>query len=907
MAHHLINGTNNDKSGLAWVRRPSVFEVNSIGVICALFLPFVALALQKAFWPALSPMIWVTFYPAIIVAPFIGGALGGLAATLISALIVWYVFIPPEQVIGGGFKGQEASILVFVASGMVASAVRAYLGRLFSADATRHELKAIRESALQFATMSASLTGVLCSFRQSPDGGFSMPFASSQIFDVYGLVAEQVRNDLTPLWERIHPEDAARMLVSIEASRIKMTPWQDEWRYEHPTKGEIWLEGRSAPKTEPDGGTLWHGYVQDVTERVRAQIALIDREIKYRNLVEASPEAILINRAGLVAFANEACVRLFHAASDAELVGRDAMSLFHADYHDMIRERMALMLMGESVPLIEERIQCCDGRQVEVEVIAAPVYFDGVMAFHVQMRDITDRKRDEGRIERLNRTMRAVSQSRLALLHAADLSSYLSEVCRIMVEVCGYPLAWIGLAQQDTDKSVLPVASAGDVDYLGGLRVSWGDDRWGCGPSGMSIKTGKAQRFVALDDDAMSPWRERYITHGLVSGIAIPLKREGQAPYGTVCIYAKSTDAFTVDELQLLTDMATDIAFGMAILETREAVAENEAMLRSITDQVIDPIFMLDRSGRLRFANPAAIRMLKANNPSISTLSPDQMIGQHEVELFGRGTTAKAAPPPDRLVQEDEINGPEGLRIFQTVRSPIKDSAGQVVGSVSAARDITERKREEERRIRELEIRRDALVAEVHHRIKNHLQGVTGLIRIRAAKIPEFRSEFEEIIAQIQVIANAYGLQTDRGEHGVSVAKLMKMACKTAISQVSVECYCDMPEDDLWLRADDVVPVAVALNELITNAVKHTAAQDGTPPVSVHLTVQGMVAVVTIRNGPATLPPGFDFERGIGLGMGLDLVRVLLPQQDAHISFRQDGPCVVSELALTCQKLDEHP
>lgn len=128
----------------------------------------------------------------------------------------------------------------------------------------------------QLANIASTVPGLICSFKLTPDGRMSMPFATAAVEDLYGVKPEDIKEDFSPVFSLIHPEDAMRIKASVEDSVSRMTLWHDSFRLRHPRKGEIWLEGHSVPHRQPDGSIVWHGFVQDVTERLRAEQAVLE-------------------------------------------------------------------------------------------------------------------------------------------------------------------------------------------------------------------------------------------------------------------------------------------------------------------------------------------------------------------------------------------------------------------------------------------------------------------------------------------------------------------------------------------------------------------------------------------------------------------------------------------------------
>lgn len=228
--------------------------------------------------------------------------------------------------------------------------------------------------------------------------------------------------------------------------------------------------------------------------------------------------------------------------------------------------------------------------------------------------DITSRKRQEQHLQRLNRTLKVLSYSGQALIHATDEAAYLEEVCRIIAGG-GYAMTWIGFVEEDENKTVRPVASAGlEEGYLATLDVTWADTERGRGPTGTAVRTGRTQMCRnMLTDPAFAPWREEAIKRGYASSICLPLLDAGKV-FGVLTIYETEPDSFAEDDVRLLTELAGDLAFGITSLRLRTANAQAARDL-------------LHSEERFRLLSETAGRLLTTENPQgiVNSLCHDVM------------------------------------------------------------------------------------------------------------------------------------------------------------------------------------------------------------------------------------------------------------------------------------------
>ncbi len=160
---------------------------------------------------------------------------------------------------------------------------------------------------------------LICQILIRPDGRGSMPFASDAIGDLYELSPDDVREDLSPLYPRLHPDDREAMISTTAASARTLSPWLLEYRVLLPSRGLRWVLGRGSPQRLADGSTLFTCSLTDVTERRQAQS---DAEVEHglsQAALDALPEHLcVLDEAGVVVAVNRAW-RDFAEANGANL------------------------------------------------------------------------------------------------------------------------------------------------------------------------------------------------------------------------------------------------------------------------------------------------------------------------------------------------------------------------------------------------------------------------------------------------------------------------------------------------------------------------------------------------------------------------------------------------------------
>ena len=327
------------------------------------------------------------------------------------------------------------------------------------------------------------------------------------------------------------------------------------------------------------------------------------------------------------------------------------------------------------------------------------------------------------------------------------------------------------------------------------------------------------------------------------------------------------------------------------------SLRESEQFNRTILNTAIDGFFIVDANCRFLNVNPAYCRMLGYTREEILDMS------LRDIE---------ANETPEQMAQHIERIIAAGSDFFETRH---RGKNGTLVGVETSVnhlavsdkffcfiRDISERKQAEQQRLLGVERQRDNLVREVHHRIKNSLQGMIGLLDLQANEHPELAPLIEDINSRIMSLAIVFGLLGKREQNHVQLCEVTSEICKFAsqVANVIIDPTVEVKQtQSVLLDKDMAVPIALIVNELITNALKHGKTEDGWHKIGVSIDIEGHSAILKVRNKCTAMPPALNFEFGTGLGTGLTLVHSMLPSKGAKLTLIFDNNTMTARLLLT--------
>jgi PAS domain S-box-containing protein len=307
----------------------------------------------------------------------------------------------------------------------------------------RHERAEKLRLQDQLTKIAASVPGVIYTYRLGPDGRVTFPYASPTLAAIFGVTFHNLEQDGSPVFAVVHPEDLAGLQEGIATSAATLTPWYCEFRIHHPTRGERWMEGRSVPQREPDGGTIWHGFVADITERKQREAALAasERENRakqalLRTLLDSIPDLVFFkDRQSRYLGCNKA-FEVYSGACEHELIGKSDLDFAAADIAEGYRALDREILASGEARQVEEWIPFKRGGGATFETLKTPFRGpDGrVLGMIGISRDITER----------TQAKRALEESRARYRFLFDGMMEGCAYCQ-MVEAPGQPADYVHL------------------------------------------------------------------------------------------------------------------------------------------------------------------------------------------------------------------------------------------------------------------------------------------------------------------------------------------------------------------------------------------------------------------------------------------------------------------------------
>ena len=508
----------------------------------------------------------------------------------------------------------------------------------------------------------------------------------------------------------LYPEQERKAIIDL-SNQLQGLAYAGEWHHLKKDGTNIIIEANS------------HGFsfenrnariavINDITERKIAEKELHKQEERFRSTLDNMMEGCqIIGFDWKYQYLNATAVIQSHLRKD-ELLGSSFLELWPGIEETELFAVMKRCLEERTANHMENRFVFPDG-SVELYDLSIQPVPEGIFILSI---NITERKRAEDRVIKINRVYSLISQINQAIVRTRDRNQLFKESCQIAIEFGKFKMAWIGVADMET-KMIVPFTFSGSEDgYLTTIhQISTEDTPSGRGPTGSAFREGT--HFVCNDvetDPIMGIWKDEALKRGYRSSIALPIKLYGEI-IGVFTLYASTTHFFDQEEIDLLTEVASDISFALDSIENEKqrenaktALAGSEEKFRALVESSSDLIWETDLEGTYTYLSPQIENILGYPADSLLHKSPfTYIVDEEKADLKIKSDAIVETGIPFSSLVNKFYHKKGNIVYIETSGVPVINEAGILTGYRGISRDITDRvKAEEEIREQLDELRR---------------------------------------------------------------------------------------------------------------------------------------------------------------------------------------------------------
>lgn len=192
----------------------------------------------------------------------------------------------------------------------------------------KHYEEKLRRSYNLLRNLTSQVLGVVYQYRLYQDGRSAFPYSSPGMYDIYEVTSEEVRQDASPVFTRIHPDDIDYIRESIYESAREQTVYHSEFRVILPTQGLRWRHCDARPELLDDGSTLWYGIITDITDRKNAEERIKQQQLLFETVFNTITDGVIItNTERIILLANQGIELTFGYKPD-EIIGQSTRILY---------------------------------------------------------------------------------------------------------------------------------------------------------------------------------------------------------------------------------------------------------------------------------------------------------------------------------------------------------------------------------------------------------------------------------------------------------------------------------------------------------------------------------------------------------------------------------------------------
>jgi PAS domain S-box-containing protein len=341
--------------------------------------------------------------------------------------------------------------------------------------------------------------------------------------------------------------------------------------------------------------------------------------------------------------------------------------------------------------------------------------------------------------------------------------------------------------------------------------------------------------------------------------------------------------------------------------ESEASLKKSESKLESMLQTLVEGMVTVDVDGRINYSNPAAERILNIGKDILGKYY--QSREWRQIDENGEPYPQEKLPLSIALTERRAVTNLEHLIIasdgetkwLSVNAAPLFDEDGVFFGGIASFRDITGRKKSEEQ-IKNLLKEKELLLNEVHHRIKNNMNTIKGLLTLQltAEENSEAAASIRDAESRVQSMIMLYDrLYSTENFRELSVKEYLQPLTEEIVGSfpnfAKVKIETDI--EDFILNVKTLSPLGIIINELLTNLMKYAFIGRDSGLIKVSASVKDNMAVVYVQDNGVGMPDEIDFKNSTGFG--LELVNMLVEQIGGSIRIeRGEGTRFVLEFTV---------
>ena len=439
------------------------------------------------------------------------------------------------------------------------------------------------------------------------------------------------------------------------------------------------------PATKDELGALTRSFNQMIQDLKKSQKGLKEAEEKYRRIFEDSKDMLYMTLAdGRIAEVNQAGVDLFGYGSKQEMTQVYAKDTF-LDPGD--QKRFEKRLREEAfVKDFEVKLKRKDGTPIDVLVTANANRDDSghIVDYQGTIKDISDRKRMEEELVQRTRDLEGLNEMGALINQTLDIDKVLPIALEKAAHLTGYEMGGIYLVNEEERTFEL----RHHFKHSSRLAEMAKSLKYGEGVAGRAILL-KQPVLFSVDDHPFPQLALLLKEEGVQTILAFPLLGKGKV-VGAISLLGRSRRDLSQREVHLLENIGNQVGFALVNAKLFSEVVRSKSEWETTFDAVTDLLTIRDNDYRIIQANKAAFRRFG--------LKPEELVGKKCYEVFRHSDQPCAGCyVSETLLTKNPVSVQmesqylKGIFRFQTF--PILGQAGELIGVVEMAREITEEKR----------------------------------------------------------------------------------------------------------------------------------------------------------------------------------------------------------------------